>query len=98
MDLLQPDLPLCKIPLTTPSFGDEVEDNNRTRGHKTLDNHWYNNFHLEIQTQWILVQLPKKPSPKQTKRNIGRKVAASNVTNKATSLETAPAKRHAHAQ
>ncbi len=99
MDLLQPDLPLCKIPLTTPSFGNEAEDNsNRTRDHKTPDDHWYNNFHPEILTRWTLVQLPEKPSLKQTKKNTGRKVAASSVTNKATSLEIALVKRHAYVQ
>jgi len=38
---------------------------------------------------WIPVQLLEKPSLKQTRKNTGRKVAASNAINKAILQETA---------
>jgi len=44
------------------------------------------------------VQLLEKPSPKQIKKNIGKKAAASNAINKVTSQETAQVKRHAPMQ
>jgi len=47
---------------------------------------------------WIPVQPLEKPSLKQTRKNTGRKVAASNAINKAILQETAQAKRHASAQ
>jgi len=70
--------------LATPSSGDEVGDNSKARGPRTLDNHRYNNFPHVTLMLWIPVQLHKKPSLKRTKKDIGRKAAASNVINKAT--------------
>ncbi len=59
-------------------------DNNRTKGPRTLDNHPYNNSPHAILMPWILVQLLRRPSQKQTKKNIGKKATALDVISKAT--------------
>jgi len=95
MDLPRPDHHQCKqeIQLTIPSFGDEAEDNNRIRAPRTQDNPWYNNSPQGIQMQWTLVPQPEKPSPKQIKKNTGKKAAALSAISKATLLGIALAKR-----
>ncbi len=96
MGLLQPDHLQHKTPLATPSSGDKAGDNNnnnRTRGLRTLDDRWDNNFPHMTPMPWIPVQQLRKPSPKQTKKNIGKKAAASNAINKAILRGTVLAKR-----
>ncbi len=68
-------------------------DNNRTRGPRTLDTPQYSNSLHAIQMLWILVLLLRKLSLKQTRKNIERKVAASNAINKATLLGTVLARK-----